>query len=57
MDIKERVLEILKKEQKPLRSGDIAEKLGVDKKAVSKALSELKKEGKVKVPKRCYYSI
>lgn len=30
--------------------------LGVDSKEVSKAIAELKKEGKVMSPKRCYYA-
>ena len=35
---------------------DIAKELGVDSKEVSKAIAELKKEGKVMSPKRCYYA-
>ena len=38
------------------RPGDIAKELGVDSKEVSKAIAELKKEGKVMSPKRCYYA-
>nr|WP_077277092.1 HTH domain-containing protein [Thermosipho melanesiensis] len=53
---KEKVLEVLKSEGKPMRTSDIAKKLGVDTKVVSKLISELKKEGKVESPKRCYYA-
>ncbi|MBB6061833.1 Mn-dependent DtxR family transcriptional regulator [Thermosipho japonicus] len=53
---KEKVLEVLKKEGKPMKTGEIAEKLGVDSKVVSKLISELKKEGKIESPKRCYYA-
>ncbi|ACJ76027.1 HTH domain superfamily protein [Thermosipho africanus H17ap60334] len=53
---KEKVLEVLKKEGKPMKAGEIAEKLGVDSKVVSKLISELKKEGKIESPKRCYYA-
>lgn len=52
-----KVLEVLTKAGKPLRPGDIAKELGVDSKEVSKAIAELKKEGKVMSPKRCYYAL
>ncbi len=39
------------------RPGDIAEKTGLDKKVVSEAIKELKKEGKIISPKRCYYAL
>lgn len=51
-----KVLEILKKSEKPMRPGDIAKELGVDSKEVSKAIANLKKEGKVDSPKRCFYA-
>ena len=57
MDKEKKILDILKKEGKPMRPGDIAKKAGLDSKEVSKILSKLKKEGKVFVPKRCYYSV
>ena len=50
-----KVLSAMKKAGKPVRPGDIAKLLGEDSKAVSKAISELKKQGKVISPKRCYY--
>ncbi len=53
--MEEKILEILKKEGKPMKPGDIAKKLGADQKEVSKILSKLKREGKVFIPKRCYY--
>jgi len=56
MDKEKKILDILKKEGKPMRPGDIAKKAGLESKEVSKILSKLKKEGKVFVPKRCYYS-
>ena len=51
-----KVLEVLVNAGKPLRPGDIAKELGEDSKEVSKAIAELKKEGKVMSPKRCYYA-
>ncbi|HPB70088.1 MAG TPA: MarR family transcriptional regulator [Syntrophales bacterium] len=57
MDAKEKaVLDVLKKEGKPMRPGDIAEKAGLDKAAVAKIIDKLKKEGKVASPKRCFYA-
>lgn len=55
MDKKELVLDYMKKAGKPLRPGDIAKALGIDSKEVSQIIQELKKEGKVHQPKRCYW--
>ncbi|MEN3045284.1 MAG: winged helix-turn-helix domain-containing protein [Candidatus Hydrothermales bacterium] len=55
--MEEKILDLLKKEGKPLRPSDIAKKIGLDSKEVSKILQKLKKEGKVITPKSCYYSI
>ena len=49
------VLSAMKKAGKPVRPGDVAKIIGEDSKLVSKAISELKKKGKVVSPKRCYY--
>ncbi len=57
MDAKEKaVLDVLNKEGKPMRPGDVAEKAGLDKAAVGKIIDKLKKEGKVTSPKRCFYA-
>lgn len=52
-----KVLEAFKKAGKPLRPGDIAEMTDIDKKEVSRIIKKLKEEGKLIVPKRCYYSL
>lgn len=52
-----KVLNAMKKAGKPVRPGDIAKIIGAESKEVSKAISELKKKGKVISPKRCYYSL
>jgi len=54
-DVKEIVLEAMKKAGKPVRPGDIAKATGLDSKEVSKIIKELRSEGKVHSPKRCYY--
>lgn len=55
--MKEKVFKAMKKAGKPVRPGDIAKILGIESKEVSKAIQELRKEGKVISPKRCYYSV
>jgi Mn-dependent DtxR family transcriptional regulator len=55
-ETKEKVLDTLKKSGDPLKSGEIAEISGVDKKEVDKAIKVLKTEGLIESPKRCFYS-
>jgi len=55
MDKKEKVLQILKTSGEPLKSGEISEKSGLDKKDVDKAMKILKEEGKIVSPKRCFW--
>lgn len=52
-----KIIEAMKKADKPLRPGEIAEALGMDSKEVSKIIGKLKKTGAVISPKRCYYSL
>jgi len=54
--MEKKVLDAMKKAGKPLRSGEVAEMIGEESKAVSKIISGLKKQGKVTSPKRCYYA-
>jgi len=56
-DAKQLVLEATKKAGKPVRPGDIAKETGLDSKEVSKIIKELRNEGPVHSPKRCYYAI
>ena len=56
MELKNKVLELLQKSE-PMKAGEIAEALGEDKKAIDKALKDLKKEEAIISPKRCYYSV
>jgi len=57
MATKDKVLIVFKSTNKPLRPGQIAEQTGIESKEVSKIIKELRKEGKVFSPKRCYYSL
>jgi len=55
--MEKKVLNAMKKAEKPVRPGDVAKMIGADSKEVSKVISELKKKGKVISPKRCYYTL
>ncbi len=56
MDAEQKVLEAMKKAGEPVRPGDVVEMTGLSDKDVSKAISELKKKGKITSPKRCFYA-
>ncbi|MBD7912845.1 winged helix-turn-helix transcriptional regulator [Clostridium cibarium] len=56
MDLQEKILELLAKED-AMKSVEIAEALGVDKKNVDKAIKQLKADEKIISPKRCFYSV
>ena len=45
----------MKKVGKPVRPGEVAKMIGEDSKQVSKAINELKKQGKIVSPKRCFW--
>jgi Mn-dependent DtxR family transcriptional regulator len=49
------VRDAMKKAGKPVRPGDVAKMLKADSKEVTKIINELKKQGKVSSPKRCFY--
>ncbi|HPT83376.1 MAG TPA: FaeA/PapI family transcriptional regulator [Limnochordia bacterium] len=57
MDSYQVVLEYFQKVTEPARTGDIVEATGLDKKEVEKAMNQLKKEGKIVSPKRCYWEL
>lgn len=55
METKEKVLEIMKKAGTPLNAGKIAEISGIDRKDVDKAMKQLKEDGAIVSPKRCFW--
>ncbi|AGK97178.1 hypothetical protein [Clostridium pasteurianum] len=57
MSAKDIVIKTLSEAENPLKTGDIVGLVNVDKKEVEKAIKELKAEGKIVSPKRCYYSV
>ena len=54
--MEKKILNAMKKAGKPVRPGEVAEMIGEESKTVSKVISDLKKQGKVISPKRCYYA-
>jgi len=57
MTEKDKVLNSFESSDKPLRPGDIAKELGIESKDVSKYIKQLREEGKVYSPKRCFYAL
>ena len=53
MNEKELILEAMKKAGEPLNADKLAELTGLDRKAVDKAMAEMKKEGSIVSPVRC----
>lgn len=49
------VLDIIKQAGKPLRTGDIVDLSGLDRKEVEIAMKELKAEAKIVSPKHCFW--
>ncbi|MBQ0160373.1 MAG: GntR family transcriptional regulator [Bacteroidales bacterium] len=56
MEIKEKVLDTMRQAGEPLNAGKIAELSGLDRKEVDKAMKQLKEEGAIVSPKRCYWA-
>ena len=55
MEAKIIVLETMKKEGIPLNAGKIVDLVNLDRKVVDKAMTELKAEGLIVSPKRCFW--
>ncbi|MCR5489006.1 MAG: helix-turn-helix domain-containing protein [Saccharofermentans sp.] len=53
MDEKKAILDAMKKAGEPLNAGKIAELTGLDRKAVDKAMADMKKDGSIVSPVRC----
>jgi Mn-dependent DtxR family transcriptional regulator len=57
MDEMKIILEILEKENKPLKVGDIERLTGIDRNSIQKIINELKTKGLVDYPDRCYNKV
>lgn len=55
MEIQKQIIDAMKKEGKPMSTGQIAEATGIDRKEVDKAMKTLKDSGEIVSPKRCYW--
>ncbi len=54
MNTEDQIIETLKQSEKPMSTGQISEKTGLDRKSVDNAMTQLKKEEKIISPVRCY---
>ncbi len=57
MDIKQAIIKVFKDSGKPMRTGEVVEKTGLEKKEVEKAVKKMKDEGILHSPKRCFIDI
>ena len=57
INVETMIMDTLKNAGKPLKTGEISDLTGIDKKEVSKGLKGLKVQDKITSPKNCYYSI
>lgn len=56
MNTEDQIIDTLKQSDKPLSAGQIAEKTGLDRKMVDKAMAKLKTEEKIISPVRCFWT-
>jgi biotin operon repressor len=57
MDPIQKILESLKNSKTPMSAGELAEKTGIERKEVDKAMKTLKETGKITSPRRCYWTV
>jgi DNA-binding MarR family transcriptional regulator len=57
MEYTDIVIKTLSESGKAMKAGEIAEKAGVEKTDIDKAIKKLKKEEKIWSPKVCFYDI
>ena len=55
MEATQQVLQAMKAAGERLNAGKVVEMTGLDRKAVDKAMADLKKSGAIVSPKRCYW--
>jgi len=52
----EKVLGAMRAAGEAVNAGKVVELTGLDRKVVDKAMAELKKDGRIESPKRCYWA-
>ena len=55
METVEQVLKVFTDAEGPMRPGEVAERAGLERKDVDKAMKTLKDEDKIVSPKRCFW--
>ncbi|KIA97869.1 hypothetical protein CLU81_2894 [Flavobacterium sp. 9] len=55
MEIKNQVLDAIKKAEQPVNAGKVVELTKLERKEVDKAMKKLKDEGLIVSPKRCFW--
>ena len=55
MEVKELVLDAMKKADEPLNAGKIVELTSLERKEVDKAMKLLKEDGSIVSPRRCFW--
>lgn len=55
MENKQKVLTVMQENAQPMRTGEIVDATGLDKKDVEKAMKELKTDEAIFSPKRCFW--
>lgn len=56
-DHQQLILKKMKEQNKPLRSAELVELTGIEKKEIDKLIKTLKTENMIISPKRCFYSL
>lgn len=57
MENYDKVVSFFQESDKPVRTGEVADATGLDKKEVDKVMKKLKEEEKIVSPKRCFWEI
>ena len=57
VEMKDKVLQVIREAGKPVSAGDVAKLSGIDRKEVDKAFADLKKEGAIVSPVRCKWTV
>ncbi len=55
MENNQKIIETFKAAKKPLKTGEVAEMSGIDKKEVEKLIKKMTIEGKLYLPTKCFY--
>ncbi len=53
MDVKNKILDVMRQAGKPVSAGEVEKLSGLDRKEIDKAFKELKAEGAITSPVRC----